>query len=322
MATELSWQQDDITIFGTFLAPDGDGPFPAVVLVAGSGPTDRDWNSPMLPGTNGSGRLLAEALADAGFASLRYDKAASGPHVAENLPKLVGKLSMDWHLGELAGAVGALAAQASVDSLRIVGLGNSEGCLHVLRYASSAQAVPLAGLVLAAPPGRAVGEVLRAQLDAQATGVPNGAELSALVHAALDRYAAGEPVDASPELPEQLRLVLSSFEVPANLPLARELFALDAADLLPRDELPTLVLIGEKDLQIDVQLDGGSLQTAAARPNVTFVFPPNANHVLKEELRSKAELAAAPGTGYNEDGTRLDPESLDTTVAWLRATLV
>lgn len=317
-ATELSWQQGEITVFGTFLAPDGDGPFPAVVLVAGSGPTDRDWNSPMLPGENGSGRLLAEALVDAGFASLRYDKAAAGPHVADNLPKLVGKLSMDWHLGELAGAVQALAAQASVDSARIVGLGNSEGCLHVLRYATSAQAVPLAGLVLTAPPGRAVGEVLRTQLDGLAAASPDGAALLPPVHAALDRYAAGEPMAAPAELPEQLRLVLASFETPANLPFARELFALDAADLLPHDELPTLVLIGEKDLQVDVALDGGPLQAAAAaRRNIAFAFPPNANHVLKEELRPKTGIV--PGTGYNEAGTRLDPEAVGLIVDWLRA---
>lgn len=318
-ATELSWQQDGIAIHGTLLVPDGDGPFPAVVFVAGSGPTDRDWNSPLMPGTNGSGRLLAEALADAGFASLRYDKAASGPHVSENLPKLIGRLSMAWHLGELAGAVGALAAQASVDSARIVGLGNSEGCLHVLHYATSAQAVPLAGLVLAAPPGRSVGDVLLTQLRAQLSLAPGGAELMPLVEAAAARYAAGEPMDADAALPEQVRLVLASFETPANLPLARELWSEDAAGLLQHDELPTLVVIGEKDLQVDVALDGGPLQRAAdKRPNVSFVFPANVNHVLKEELRPKAEAAAAPGTGYNEEGTRLDPEALAVIVAWLR----
>ena len=57
----------------------------AVVFVAGSGPTDRNWCSPLLPGTNGSGKLLAEALASQGFVTLRYDKLASGPHVKENI---------------------------------------------------------------------------------------------------------------------------------------------------------------------------------------------------------------------------------------------
>src|SRR4051794_32451266 len=85
---DVSWVLDGITMEGTVARPDGDGPFPAVVLVAGSGPTDRDWCSPLLPGSNGSGRLFAEAFADAGIASLRYDKRVSGAHAMENVQKL------------------------------------------------------------------------------------------------------------------------------------------------------------------------------------------------------------------------------------------
>ncbi len=77
---DVSWQLYDTTMSGTLVKPDGVGPFPAVVLVAGSGPTDRDWTSPLLVGTNGSAPLIAEGLARAGFASLRYDKRASGQH--------------------------------------------------------------------------------------------------------------------------------------------------------------------------------------------------------------------------------------------------
>src|SRR6478672_1653499 len=95
---EITRPLDSTTMYGTLVRPAGSGPFPAVVLVAGSGPTDRDWNSPLLPGTNGSGRLLAEALADAGYASLRYDKRVVGPHARENQQALFGKISMQSHL--------------------------------------------------------------------------------------------------------------------------------------------------------------------------------------------------------------------------------
>src|SRR5262245_9070429 len=110
-STEVSWPLDSTTVYGTLVRPSGPGPFPAVVMVAGSGPTDRDWNSPLLPGTNGSARLLAEALAQAGIASLRYDKRASGPHIRENMQVLIGKVSMQSHLDELAGAVRTIADQ-------------------------------------------------------------------------------------------------------------------------------------------------------------------------------------------------------------------
>ena len=77
-SVEITWPLDETTMYGALARPAGAGPFPAVVMVAGSGPTNRDWNSPLLPGSNGSARLIAEALAAAGFVSLRYDKRASG----------------------------------------------------------------------------------------------------------------------------------------------------------------------------------------------------------------------------------------------------
>ncbi|MGQ7310326.1 alpha/beta hydrolase [Microbacterium arabinogalactanolyticum] len=318
-SAEVSWQLDGIDMFGTFTTPDAGGPHPAVVMVAGSGPTDRDWTSPLLPGDNGSAVLLAEYLAVAGIASLRYDKRASGPHVAENIPRIAGRMSMQSHLDELVAAVRVLAAQHNIDSARIVGLGNSEGCLHVLHYASSAQDLPFAGLVLTAPPGRSIGAVLLTQLRTQIGSLPDGEELFPLVEQAAARYSAGEPMDADPGLPEGARGVLTSFETPVNLPFARELWNEDATAALASVAVPTLVLIGRSDAQVDAELDGGPLQSAASgMPNVIFAFPEHANHVLKEDLRSPEERAAAPGSGYNEPGTRLDPEALGAILSWLR----
>jgi dienelactone hydrolase len=306
-------------MFGTFTAPDGDGRHPAVVMVAGSGPTDRDWTSPLLAGPNGSAALLAEELARAGIASLRYDKRASGPRVAENIPRLIGRMSMQSHLDELVAAVGVLAAQSGVDPKRIVGLGNSEGCLHVLHYAASPRDLPFAAVVLAAPPGRSIGAVLLTQLHTQIGLAPGGAELFPLVEQAAARYGEGEPMDADPRLPESVRMVLASFEAPANLPFARELWNEDATASMPEVRVPVLVLIGRRDVQVDAELDGGPLQAAASgMPNVTFAFPAHANHVLKEDLRSPEEREAAPGAGYNEPGTRLDPEALTEIIDWLR----
>ena len=60
--TVVSWPVDGIAIEATLTRPRGDGPFPAVIMVAGSGPTDRNWDTPLLPGANGSAALLASAL--------------------------------------------------------------------------------------------------------------------------------------------------------------------------------------------------------------------------------------------------------------------
>lgn len=220
---EVSWQLDATTVHGTLVRPSGPGPFPAVVMVAGSGPTDRDWNSPLLPGTNGSARLLAEACARTGIASLRYDKRASGPHARETMPALIGKLSMQSHVDELTGAVRTLAGHEYVRDDRIFALANSEGTLHALNYQVGRPALPFAGLVLIAPPGRTVGAMVRSQLVEQAAGVPNGAVWLARYDAAIARFQAGEPIAPDPSLPQGVQMLLQSLETPANLPFAREL---------------------------------------------------------------------------------------------------
>lgn len=314
------WQLDGVQMDGTVLRPAGSGPFPAVVLVAGSGPTDRNWCSPLLPGSNGSGELLAQEFAKAGIASIRYDKRASGPHLMENLPKLAGNLSMESHLDELVSAVDVLCGHDFIDSGKLVGLGNSEGTLHVLHYAAAAQRFPFRGLVLAAPPGRPIGAVLLSQLALQAAALPDGELLMETVKEATARYSAGESMNPDPTLPESVRALLASFEVPANLPFARELWVEPACDALAAITIPTLVLIGEKDVQIDVAADGDQLREAATgMEHIEFAFPEHANHVFKEELRPRTELVAAPGSGYNEESTRLDPQSVKIIVDWLTA---
>ncbi|HKV84623.1 MAG TPA: alpha/beta hydrolase [Ktedonobacterales bacterium] len=320
-SADISWPLDTTTVDATLVRPVGPGPFPAVVMVAGSGPTDRDWNSPLLPGTNGSARLIAAALAQAGFVSLRYDKRVVGPHARENIQVLTGKLSMQSHLDELASAVHTLASQTYVKGDRIFALGNSEGTLHVLNYQARNPAIPLAGLVLLAPPGRPVGVVARSQLAAQAAGVPNGEALLALYDAAIARFLAGEPIVPDPALPPGVQMLLQSLETPANLPFARELWMADAAPLLRQVDVPTLVLIGKKDIQVDWQADGEPLQRAATgRANATFLFPENANHVLKEELRPRSELVpVAIAESYNGPDTRLDPQAMASILEWLAA---
>ena len=69
------------------------------------------------------------------------------------------------------------------------------------------------------------------------------------------------------------------------------------------------------------QADGAPLQRAAAgHTDTTFIFPDNANHVLKHEVRPRSELAPAEvATGYNAADARLDPETLATMLEWLAA---
>ncbi len=319
--SEVSWPLGPTTVYGTVVKPHGRGPFPAVVLVAGSGPTHRDWDSPLLPGPNGSGRVLAETLGRAGIASLRYDKRASGPHVSETIPLLIGQITMQSHVDEFAGAVRTLAQQDYVRRDRIFALGNSEGNLHALNYQLHNPEVSLAGLVLTGPPGRAVGAVTRSQLAAQAASFPNGERLLQLYDAAVARFLAGEPANPDPALPEGVRLLVQSLESPANLPFSRELWLADAATPLGGVTAPMLIIIGKKDLQVDWQLDGEPLRRAASgRGDVSFLFPENANHVLKLEPRPRSALVQAEVMAhYNAPDAELDPQVVAAILAWISA---
>ena len=320
-STDVEWPLDDTSLYGTLVSPSGPGPFPAAVMVAGSGPTDRDWNTPLLPGTNGSARLLADAFARVGIASLRYDKRASGAHARENMQRLVGKVSMQSHVDELAGAVRILSSNPRVRRDRIFAVANSEGTLHAMRYQLQQPKQALAGLVLIAPPGRVIGDLARSQLAAQLAPLPTGNAMLALYDAAIARFAAGEPVAPDPSLLPGIQALLQSLATPANLPFARELWTTDGALLLSQIDVPTLVVIGQKDVQVDWQADGERLQLAAAgRGGVTFTFPEHANHVLKHESRPRAELHGAQvGATYNAEDATLDPEATHAIIQWLTA---
>src|SRR5713226_5009895 len=106
-------------------------------------------------------------------------------------------------------------------------------------------------------------------------------------------------------------MLLQSLATPANLPFARELWMADAAPLLGQVDVPVLVIIGKKDIQVGWQADGEPLQRAAAgHEEVTFLFPENANHVLKQELRPREDVAPAEmAESYNGSDTRLDPQA-------------
>lgn len=316
---EVTWDVDGIAVYGTLTHPANTGPHPAIVFVAGSGPTDRDWCSPLLPGTNCSGRLLANALTKQGFITLRYDKRAAGPRVRENLPQLIGKISMQGHLDELTGAVTTLMSLTDVDVSRLFVLTNSEGAIHALNYQKGIAHRRFDGLVLTGAPGRPIGLVARDQLLAQVGPLANGDEIMKRYDACIAAFVAGKPIAPDASLPEVMKSLLASLTVLVNLPFARELWLENPAHLASQVSEPMLVVIGKKDIQIDWRADGGPLQTATAtNGNATFVFPDNTDHVLKREPRPQDELLAAEVSArYNAEGRVLDSDALSVITNWL-----
>jgi hypothetical protein len=123
------------TLFGTLERPQTRLPVPVVLIIAGSGPTDRDGNSPLLKGANNSLKLLAAALAAHGIASVRYDKRGIGETgkamqlAAEKAKTMLREedLSFETYIDDAVGWGKQLRADRRFSSITV--LGHSEGSL-------------------------------------------------------------------------------------------------------------------------------------------------------------------------------------------------
>jgi pimeloyl-ACP methyl ester carboxylesterase len=317
---EVSWKVLDIPVHGTITAPKDRESRSAVIFVAGSGPTDRNWCSPHIPGTNGSGQLLAEALAAQGFRTLRYDKLASGPCVKESITKFAGRLSMQTHMDELAGAVETMASEENIDMNGLFVLTNSEGAIHAVNYQLQAKNDRFKGLVLTGAPGRTIGDVGRSQIFDQIRSLPKAETMMKHYDEAIEDFLAGKPAIMDPSLLDGIKVLIRSLENPINLPFARELWAYNLPKHIAKITEPMLVLIGKKDFQIGWKIDGKSLENATdLKTAVTFSYPENANHVLKHEEKPLEELTAQyVGSHYNAPDTHLDQEAASAIIEWLK----
>ena len=319
VSEEINWEIGKTTVYGTITRPDDKKIHPAILFIAGSGPTDRDWNSPLIPGTNGSGRLLAEALASKGFITFRYDKRVSGTHAKDNFPYLIGAISMQSHLDEVQGAVNLLFSRTDVDHNHVFVLTNSEGAVHALNYQRQAEGSHFSKLVLTGAPGRSIAELAKTQVQAMFSTLPDSSKLMQLYEKAISDFEAGRPMEPDPALPDEAKQLLLSLSTPANLPFARELWDTDISPWLCNTNKPVLVVIGKKDIQVDYKLDGGKLEDAAkGKTNITFAYPENANHVLKYEEKPRSQLGPKDSLNYNADGRILDQDALKAIVEFIR----
>jgi len=246
---------------GTMLAPESlKGA--VILIVPGSGPTNRDGNSPL--GVKASTyKLLAGGLAAKGIITVRIDKRGmfdSAGAVADANAVTIDDYAVDLHAW-----VKVIRAKTGASCVWL--LGHSEGGLVAL--ASSRNAGDVCGLILIAAAGQPLGEVLRAQLKAN----PANAPVLGQALAAIDALEAGHRVDVSAMHPALLPLFnpkIQGFLIST--------FALDPARLIADWKKPVLIMQGERDIQVTVS-DAERLKQAA--PAAKLVLLPDTNHVLK-----------------------------------------
>lgn len=287
---------------GALTLPAGKGPFPAVVLVAGSGPNDLDETV----GPNKPFRDLADGLAERGIASLRYDKrtldyaleCAADPDFTVD----------DEVTDDALAALRLLARQPDVDPRRVFVLGHSLGAQMAPRIAQ--RDPQLAGVVMLAAPARPFLAVVAAQI--RELGPKQG--MSAAELGQREQAIAAERrllATADPTKPPK-----GSFELLPGVPLAQayllslhDVHQVAAAKSLT---LPVLILQGGNDFQVSPAQDYDAWKAAlAGKPNVTFHLYPGLSHLfMPGPTRSPADYATP---------AHVDPAVIAAIAQWIGA---
>lgn len=269
---------------GTLLTPNSKASA-VVLIVPGSGPTDRDGNNPA--GIKASTyRLLAEGLAAHGATTLRIDKRGMFASAAATLD--ANKVTIADYVVDVRSWVDVLRRQTGAPCVWV--LGHSEGGLVAM--AAAKEQADICGLVLVATAGRPMGAVLREQLKAN----PANAPILSQALPAIDELEHGNRVDTGALHPALQRLFN-----PAVQGFLISAFSYDPRRVLSDYTKPVLVLQGQRDIQVG-EADARLLKQFD--PRASLVLLPNVNHVLKTIT---SDDRAANVATYSNPGLPLAP---------------
>lgn len=267
---ELSLQTATGTLSGSLVMPNSRENLTVVLIVAGSGPTDRDGNSALLPGQNNSLRMLAVELAKHDIASLRYDKRGVGGSFAAMIEE--SRLRVSNYAEDAAAWTALLRADHRFS--KVIVLGHSEGSM--LAMLAAEQQCPDAFISLAGS-GNKFQDLLRTQLLREGSVFD-----PEIVTFLLSEISAGRLVE---NVPAGLEAIFR----PSVQPYLSSMFAVDPAQLIAELSIPILIVQGDTDIQVSVE-DAQLL--AAAQPEAQLCLIPGMNHVLKASSEDLAENMA------------------------------
>lgn len=238
------------------IAKDG----PAVLLIAGSGPTDRDGNSAVPSVKPATAKWIAESLAEHGIASLRFDK--RGVAASKAAMTSEADLRFSTYVDDAVAWAEYLKSQPHVTCVVI--LGHSEGALIA---ALAAQKTKTCGVISVAGAGFPAGQVLLKQLSDR--GLPPATLDQA--RTMIDKLNKGEMLgEVGPGWAALFR--------PSVQPYLISWFPIDPATALGAVKAPVLILQGTTDIQVSVE---DAKRLASSTPKAKLLLLKGVNHVLK-----------------------------------------
>jgi len=299
--TETPVTVGDLKLRGTITMPNGTGPFPAVVLIAGSGAEDQDETI----GPNKPFRDIAWGLAAQGIATIRFDKRTYQPKTTLDIAHLTVK---EEYIDDSVAAIDLISQTQGINPAKVFILGHSEGGYVLPRIAQAADG-KVAGLIIASGLATSLPEAILRQTryllslregtpEAAATEDPQITAIESLT-SQIDALTADSPTD---------KLILGA--APAYW---LDLKGYDPVALAASLPQPILVLQGARDYQVTVADELSKWQSGLARhADTTFKIFPDLNHIL------------VTGTGmstpaeYDQPGN-VASEVIDAVAAWVKA---
>lgn len=277
-------------IYGTLMMPKDEGTSTVALIIAGSGPTDRNGNNPSA-GENNSLKMIAEALAKEGISSVRFDKRGIGE--STSLVEKEEDLVFEDYINDVVAWIEKLKEDSRFE--KIVVIGHSEGALI---GAAAVNNTDVDGFISVAGAGFTAHETLERQLKTQSE------EVFQLCEPIMNELVKGNLVD---DVPEGLYALFR----PSVQPYLISWFKYDPVEEISRIQVPVLIIQGDNDIQITVD-DANRLHSG--NPENKLIIVEGMNHVLKDAPRDRNDNMAT----YNEPTLPLNEEFVEELINFIK----
>lgn len=273
---------------GTLTKPDKVENPPLVILIQGSGPTDRNGNQPMV--RNDGSKKIAQQLAENGIASYRFDKRI---FKMNKLNLKEADLRLEDFVEDVENILKYFNAEGDFE--KIIVAGHSEGSL----IGALAAREKADGFISLAGAGRSIDEIIVEQIAKQSR------ELSENARMAFDEIAEnGSTTNYNPFLESIFR--------PSVQPFMASWMKYDPAEEIAKLDMPVLIINGTFDIQVDVK-DAELIKEA--KPDAKLILIKDMNHIFREIKGDNLENTKA----YNEPNRPLHPELIPHLVDFIRS---
>jgi uncharacterized protein len=276
------------TIKGTIIVADTTKKTPIVIVIAGSGPTDRNGNNPMM--VNNSLKMLAEGLAEQGIASLRFDKRGIAESKNANVDE--SELRFENYVDDVKAWSELLKKDRRFSDLII--LGHSEGSLIGIIATQNSQ---IDKFISIAGAGFPASDILLKQLKEQS---PLAYQMSKPI---IDKLEKGETINNAPEM-------LYALFRPSVQPYLISWFKYNPQVEIAKLNIPILIIQGTTDIQVSVE-DAEKLSESNKQAQIVIIE--NMNHIFKEAEADRTKNIQT----YSNSKLPLIPELIPTIVNFI-----